>query len=272
MTRASKSRGYLCPTKFRPTGLHPRRVLPKGHARQALTHMVLVTNLPEVQGKLPQVFLANERCVPARLLGALVLQKSQVHIWRGKSSWNDTSKMLRFLALLSETMAQFPSLRPILVMDCAPCHLSMQVALRAQALGIYLLLVPAKCTLFVQPADTHVLGPYKKYVSKLWQKNIARVPGDTCESTAAWLQCLSKACREYLNAKTWTSAFAETGILNVPCNLTATLRFLAPDRLSEDPVPIPSRKAIVGLYPKKAFVPYAALFGLSAKLKIPLLE
>ena len=92
---------------------------------------------------------------------------------------------------------------------------------------------------------------HKKYMSKLLQKHLRLMPAKArwCGSSASPLLVAISSMQEH-----------------------GRRLFPKQERLGTDPVPIPSREAIVGLHPRKAFVPYAALFGLSARLIIPMLD
>ena len=71
--------------------------------------------------------------------------------------------MLQVLTEIAIVLAEFPGFQCILVLDCAPIHLTSRVLRMASDLGIWLLPVPARCTFLLQPCDTHVFSPYKAF-------------------------------------------------------------------------------------------------------------
>ena len=72
---AAKAVGYIAPPRFWPGRLAPRRPLQKQQKRAAITHIALIASMPEVQPKLPQIFVCNERVVPAWALASPELEK-----------------------------------------------------------------------------------------------------------------------------------------------------------------------------------------------------
>ena len=139
---AAKAVGYIAPPRFWPGRLAPRRPLQKQQKRAAITHIALTASMPEVQPKLPQIFVCNERVVPAWALASPELEKPEtVHFWRGKSGWNNVLKMLHVLVKLSEALVDNPNLQPILLLDCVGCHIHAKVAAKAEELGIWIVVL-----------------------------------------------------------------------------------------------------------------------------------
>ena len=124
---------------------------------------------------------------------------AKVKFWRKKSSWVNTEIMLDILRETALTMAEFPELQPILVMDCAPVHLARQVLDRAAVLGIWILPVPARCTFLLQPCDTHVFSPYKAFLRRLYRECKTDEGVVTPE---VWLQNLVDAATKFMCGRT----------------------------------------------------------------------
>ena len=258
IARPAKARGCLCPATMRPKGLPPRRPRSPGGGRQTLTQFMIISNIPAVQARLPHIFIGNGRSLPKKDLRALTVPyPCRVEFWRGKSGWNDASKMKQFLSRLADVFVlEFPDLEPVLFMDAASCHLGEGVALHAANVGVRLVVVPARCTMLVQPCDTHVLSAYKRFVNKLYHGKLA--PSRDL-STQEWLLCLCEAVHKFVNSLRWESSFAETGIMPGDVNLTCYLKHLEVDRLN--PPELPSYDSVRKSYPRNfAHVPYNLLF------------
>ena len=135
--------------------LPPRRPRSPGGGRQTLTQLMIISNIPAVQARLPHIFIGNGRSLPKKDLRALTVPyPCRVEFWRGKSGWNDASKMKQFLSRLADVFVlEFPDLEPVLFMDAASCHLGEGVALHAANVGVRLVVVLARCTMLVQPCD-----------------------------------------------------------------------------------------------------------------------
>lgn len=267
---AAKAVGYIAPPRFWPGRLAPRRPLQKQQKRAAITHIALIASMPEVQPKLPQIFVCNERVVPAWALASPELEKPEtVHFWRGKSGWNNVLKMLHVLVKLSEALVDNPNLQPILLLDCVGCHIHAKVAAKAEELGIWIVVVPARLTFLLQPLDVYAFSAYKAFLTKLFleaqgaQGNFEVIP---------WMRSLCRAVREFWNARKWLPAFQKTGIVRGTEFLTEELEHLGVSRLLPGPVlEPPTWEAITDTFPRGRCVPYVSLFWQPAKLDPPIL-
>ena len=203
--------GFLAPRRFWPGRVAPRRPVVKQRRRAAVTHVTLISNLPHVQAKLPQVFLCNGYVVPARALSSPHLDKPPgVEFWRARSGWNTVDNMLRILERMHEVMGQFEGLQPIIVLDCANCHIHPRVAAAADRLGLWLVVAPAKLTFLIQPLDVYAFSPYKACLAKLFaeaEDNEGKL------EAVPWLQCLCIAVRKFWRGRKWAAAFEKTGVV-----------------------------------------------------------
>ena len=74
----------------------------------------------------------------------------------GKSGWN-TTKMVFVLEMRDDLLGQ--GWQPILIMDCARCHILRSVIAKAKALGFWMVFVPAHLTFLLQPLDIDAFAP-----------------------------------------------------------------------------------------------------------------
>ena len=262
--------GFLAPPRLWPQQQAPRRHVKKQYRRGALTHVALITDLPPVQAKLPQIFLCNQRIVPARALTNPVLQKGPtVEFWLEKSGWNNSSKMVRILRKVRDAMSEFGALQPIVLLDACPCHIHPRVAAAAEELGLWLVVVPAKLTFLVQPLDVYAFSPYKACLAKLFAEH-EDATGNL--EVLSWMQCLCTAVRKFWCARKWRTAFEQTGVLRAAdSSLTVELQHLNIGRLLASPVPLPTQEAVALTFPRGRTVPYVSLFWHPGRIDPPLL-
>lgn len=261
--------GFLASRAMWPGQTAPRRRISKQLKRAAVTHVVLMTNLPQVQPKLPQFFLCNRHVVPVSALKNPALQKPpQVEFWRGVSGWNSVEKMEWILAQIRNAMLEFPDMQTVLLLDVAMCHIHPRVAAAAERLGIWLVFVPAKLTFLVQPLDVYALAPYKACLAKLFAE---KEDEHGVLDALSWLQCLCKAATTFWCARKWLPAFEKTGVVQTAGALTVELEHAGVPRVAQIPFMPPSREDIEAILPRGRFVPHVSLFWHPARLDPPLL-
>ena len=95
----------------------------KQQGRGASTHVALICDIPAVQAVFPQIVLVNRRLFPETALADAHLHESHnVEIWRRQSAWCDHSVMCKVLHRIRDIMDVFPTLQPIVTLDCAPAR------------------------------------------------------------------------------------------------------------------------------------------------------
>ena len=225
--------------------------------RSMVTHVGLCTHRSDVQGRLPQIFIGNERCFTQEFMDSISSDfPKKVKFWRRKSSWNNSELMESILLEIHNVMKEFPNFQPILAMDAAKIHWAARVVKRAADLNIWLLPVPALCTWLLQPLDTHVFSAYKNYLSNAFRDSKDQ-HGKV--SVAAWARNLSAVATKYLCGRTWQHSFEATGIMGDRSKLTRELRALdvvSATPTHEDRVVTPSLSVAQLLFPGRSRVPY----------------
>ena len=135
--------------------------------RGCLSHIAFVCDRPEIQPHLPHIIIGNEAVLPLYIQREIQPQLFRnVFLVRRKSAWVDKDYMAVIIKLLGELLKPFlGAFQPILLMDALPAHLAAKVFRAATRCGIWVLVVPAKLTWLIQPADTHAFYKYKMYLS-----------------------------------------------------------------------------------------------------------
>jgi hypothetical protein len=201
--------------------VRPGQSIPRSVRRSMVTHVGLCTHRTDVQGRLPQIFIGNERIFTQRLMGAVSdLLPPKILFWRKKSSWNTAALMVQILNEISHALEAFPKVQIILVLDCSKIHLTPAVLKTAADLNLWLLVVPARCTWLLQPLDTHVFSPYKAFLRRAYRDS-KNAEGQV--SPEAWAQTLVDVSTTFLCGRTWEHAFCQTGILGDRSRLTRDL-------------------------------------------------
>lgn len=263
----AKVSGFVAPKRLWPGLAPPRRRIQKQQKRAAVTQVVLITDLVDIQPILPQIFLCNERVVPASALASADFQKPEtVHFWRGKSGWNNVRNMLRILVQLRKVFVDRPHLQPILLLDCVGCHIHPEVVAKARDLELWMAVVPAGLTFLLQPLDVYAFAPYKTCLAKCLLEAEAEL-GNL--DVLPWMECLCSTFRKFWCSRKWKAAFQWTGVLQGG-DLTQDLQHLAVARLPFPLLP-PDFESVQATFPRRSHVPYASLFWRPARLDPPVL-
>ena len=241
----------------------------KWKRRCCLTHVGLICDRPEVQPKLPQFIVGNERTLPAKQMG--VLQRScppNVTLVRQKSAWSNaalTGRIVRALAVAVRSYeARLGRLQIVLILDAARIHFT-PLALRAyKAAGVWVVIAPAKLTWLIQPLDTHAFARYKGRLQNAYQSaRMASSGADGDVNIAEFLPCVYTAIRCVLQGNRWIVAFERDGYGARQTALSNTVK----RRLElQGPLDIPSERPshaqVRVCLPRNANVSTASLWSL----------
>jgi hypothetical protein len=168
--------------------------------------------------------------------------------------------MNKMLELLADSLLPFlNSFQPILIMDCAPCHLHASTVSRAAALGIWVVYVPARLTWLLQPLDVSTFSAYKAFLRKMYSESMQESGQVKKED---WFKMLFAVSTKFLCGRRWTGAFLTTGCMGDRTKLSKDLRSVGIEsRAAGILMRTPSENAVQSLLPRnKVACPYWALF------------
>ena len=95
-------------------------------------------------------------------------------------------------------------------MDALPAHLAPKVFRAAARCGIGVVVVPAKLTWLIQPADTHAFYKYKMFLRKRYVEAMARSSEGQLQLREV-LMAMNDGVRYVFQAHEWSKAFDEDG-------------------------------------------------------------
>jgi hypothetical protein len=182
----------------------------KASLRGTISHVALICNDPGLQPLLPKFIIGNKRKFTRSLLEAVEGDRPQaVQLLAEKTAWNKNSVMTRLLPALAKVLEDKHA-QPILLFDCAPCHLGAAVYSAARAANVDLVYVPAGMTAFLQPLDVAVFVQFKGWLRKEWRSLQSASPEGRVPD-AAWLKLCMKAASTFLRSRRWGSSFKAVG-------------------------------------------------------------
>ena len=180
--------------------------------RGCVTHVAVICDRPEIQTHLPHVLIGNESILPVyiqREIEPRLLRN--VFLVRRKSAWVDTAYMVKIIELLGTILRPFlGEYQPVLLMDALNAHIAEPVFKAAARFGIWVLIVPAKLTWLLQPADTHVFYKYKMRLKRCCTEAMARSPTGVLDFRDVLL-AVNHAVRHVCQAHDWSKAFNQNG-------------------------------------------------------------
>ena len=227
-------------------------VAPLGDRRSCVTYMASITHDAEVQLRLPQILIGNERQLQAQLMRDLGELPANVHVWRQKSAWNCHASMRRYLSVLAKSLGN--AIREkyvILLLDVARCHLDVSIVAHAKRCGVRLCFLPGHMTGDLQPCDTHLFSKFKAAFREKWRRQKA-ASANGFVTTQQWLQTVSSTIASVLPTTSWQQAFEATGVLAQQRRLSANLcQRLGWEQAPEVPAGPPCKEAAALIFPKR---------------------
>jgi hypothetical protein len=232
--------------------------------RGSFTHVTMICDDAEAQKLLPQILIVNKHMVTEQQHQELfAMMPRNVLLIRRKTAWMTSDLMTRVLMVLKHNLAPFMETHQILLSaDAYRAHVTTEVWKQCVKQRILYCVIPAKLTWALQPCDTHVFASYKHRLQTLCQGAVV----DT-ESGKLSLEVLLKAvCRcisEVLEGRSWTKAFADTGLTGSQTNVSARVQ----SKLTFEQLPavgsdLPTLAQLVSVFPQRAILPIDDMFGM----------
>ena len=193
-------------------GGKPLRSASRRQQRTCLSHIAIVCDDTSVQPLLPQIIVGNCKTVLKSMQRRLAPQlRENVILLRRKSAWVNADLMVNVLKVLGRVLQPFTDERqPILLMDACPSHLAGKVFRAAARANIWVIIVPAKLTGLLQPADTHVFYRYKMYLRR-YMENIVIASASGAVNIEDVILGINKGIRYVLQKYAWSGAFDANG-------------------------------------------------------------
>lgn len=204
---------------FEPILKRRRQLLREGREpdlktrRAAVTLVAFACDEKEVQPKLPQIFLVNERVVTVADASCFASRcQGNACILRRRSSWVDAKLMVEVINKLAAALeAELRTHRVILHFDTCSAHLHPDVLKACAQFGIFVHVVAASMTGWLQPLDVAVFSKFKGWVVReVERQRVASATGTV--SRPVVLDIYRRAVRAIIQQGDWGRAFDVTGL------------------------------------------------------------
>ena len=190
----------------------PLRSASRRQQRTCLSHIAIVCDDTSVQPVLPQIIVGNCKAVLKKVQATLAPQlRENVFLLRRKSAWVNADLMVNVLKVLGTVLQPYTDERqPILLMDACPAHLAAKVFRAAARANVWVIIVPAKLTGLLQPADTHVFYRYKMYLRKQLEHFVITSASGSV-SIEDLILAINQGVQCVLQKYAWSAAFDANG-------------------------------------------------------------
>ena len=193
--------------------------------RQAVTYISFVCDCVDAFGLMPQVFVANERVLPARQVAAVeAALPHQFTVVRQRSGWNNADLTADILGRLAQRLRAWDSrVQPILLMDAARFHLHEKVLSKCAREHVWPIIIPPRHTDLLQPLDVDGFAAFDLQLKRDYQH--ARTMKSRGEmSIVDFARCVGTAFETSLRHRDWKQIFTRVGFGRQQQNLKDSLR------------------------------------------------
>ena len=236
--------------------------------RGSYTLLGFISNYEDIQRRLPRILIGKKNRLSRRIMhGASERLLDGLHVWSRPSAWVNQDVMieiLRRLALCWQDIHR--EIYPILILDCAPQHISTHIVEYAYALGIGLVFVPKHLTFLLQPLDVMVFTVLKRELRAAWTEARTRAAGGEVD-VETHLQLVAQCANSLLATRNWCRAFDLTGITNGRRNIAHSLQSLLDAEVLDTSADPPTAAELQFISSATQYLPHTSLI-----LKAPFLS
>lgn len=235
-----------------------------GQRRAYMTHVAIICDDVAVQPHIPQVLIANERTLPARMLADLRSRlPANILLLRRKSAWNTTALCDTIVRRLAAALtANAPQRQAVLLLDVHKCHLGAAMLTACRERGIWVVYIPPKVTWLLQPLDVYVFHQFKIALFRECLRARIAAPGGATFDVPRLVNSLCAAIRCVLEGSPWAHAFDRCGFglrqAGLGSRVRSALQLDAPPCMPDGR---PSAEQLQRCFPKRVVAPVPLLLA-----------
>ena len=264
-TYCSPAAGLICTHapgrgQFR---LRPVHQASRAKQRSCLSHIVFLCDDTAVQPQLPHIICGNKKVLPLHVQRHVQQHLLQnVFVIRRQSAWINTDLMVKVMGVLGHVLRpHLATKQPVLLLDALSVHIAPQVFRAAAKAGIWLVVIPAKLTFLLQPADTHAFYKYKMYL----RRRYLEVSSDAVDGEVGLeklLLAMNDGVRRVFQGHAWGRAFTANGFdVNQSGVRRKILDAMGVSASFSAPSSLPSLTQFQSIWPAGKEIPFDAVFA-----------
>jgi hypothetical protein len=214
--------GYVCCMNGAVDGDWHARITTRD-TRAHATLMAAVCDDALLQKHLPQLLLTKDKTLTRAEKTALANLARPIRWLAGSTGWM-TSSILKqiFTIYRREIRVHRPNAEIVMVFDVASQHVTREVFMHLNRLGLHTLLIPAGMTWLLQPLDTHVFSTLKRTLHDRQTRGRALSPLGILPA-CSWIQIAGAAIKDVLVDRDWTHSLRGNGLHSQVVPLRPTL-------------------------------------------------
>ncbi len=235
----------------------------RAELRATMTHAAIICSDPEIQKVLPQVLFAKKSTMSLRQASEIRASlPPYMVLHHGPSSWMTGPKMQWLISEIKRAVSPWcHNTEFIFMVDAYKAHLTTQALQAVARAGFKILLIPAKCTWLLQPADTHLFAVYKRRLAQVAQEWLV----ESSTTSLTWpslARCLATVVADVIHGRSWYKSFQDAGLVGhqggVSKKVWEALQVPVP---FEAPHAMPSLRQLQAVLPRRVDVDVGLLFG-----------
>ena len=174
--------------------------------------LAAICNRAELQAELPQIILTRRGQRVRSEAGADELQELGDAHWQNATGSMTTQSLKKWVTLLRRKLHACNAwLWVVLVLDCDPTHLTLSFLKHCVMVGVIPLIIPAKCTWFLQGLDVYTFAVLKRFLSGALHR--ARLQAGAGGLTAAECMTVTRnVCKSVMSDRSWVHALDRCGL------------------------------------------------------------
>ena len=249
--------GNITPWRQRGLDAEPITWADRKKRRTAFTHAAFICDDSSIQPLLPQLILANEKVLSKADLDRILQDcPHNCYVKRQKSGWMNIEVLKILLGCLLEVLTPYKdSHQIILFLDAHKSHIARPIAEFCARKGIFLIIIPARLTFLLQPADTHLFARYKRTLKRRYHE-LANASDDGTVHTVLLFRCIFATIRTVMQGLSWRGAFAADGydedMGSVSSYIMRHLSYTAVPEILDTP---PDRATLAHCFPRNCSIP-----------------
>jgi len=186
--------------------------VPLRDRRGQTTVLATIVDRPELQNKMPQFVLTNDKIMSKLEKDKLAHLPDPIRWVVGSTGWVSAETFKQLLTEIRRSiLAECPHAEIVLFMDCSPVHTARETLIHCSRLGLHVCLIPGGMTFLCQPLDSHVFATFKQYLADAQERERDSTPGGVMPP-GRWVDVLADAISNVLVGRNWSHTFMQNGL------------------------------------------------------------
>ena len=246
LSPSDKRRGFFVKLRI---GKDQKKAFQRAGQRRCSLMGVICDNA-ELQKHLPQVLLPHSRQQKdpgSRMKAVYASMGAPMQAWHGSSGSVDSNVLKMWLRIIKQCVTEhIPDAVIVLIMDSHPVHKAETILRLTRKLGMHVVIVPARCTWFLQTLDVKVYHVLKRTLRRLLMAKEA-VESSGVLHWEQHVEAVAESIQQVLVQRSWVRQMTDMGMsANAVPEQTELGKLVAGQDLSPRPPTLDELREILG--------------------------